>query len=125
MDHDDSVLAAVGTILQGGDHRVRTARDTREACTLLEQEDFDLIVADLQISDGANGNGLGEWLAQHKPALSRRLIWMCTVAPSADRGASLAGDGRQILQKPLNATDLLAVVKDLLLSNVQTATIHR
>jgi len=125
VDHDDSVLEAVGTILRGGDHRVRTARDTREACALLEQEDFDLIVADLQISDGANGNGLGEWLAQHKPALSRRLIWMCTVAPSADRGASFAGDGRQILQKPLNATDLLAVVKDLLLSNVQSATIHR
>ena len=125
MDHDDSVLAAVGTILQGGDHRVRTARDTREACTLLEQEDFDLIVADLQISDGANGNGLGEWLAQHKPALSRNLIWMCAVAPSADRGAPFAGDGRQVLQKPLNATDLLAAVKDLLLSNVQTAAIHR
>ncbi|OLD80479.1 MAG: hypothetical protein AUF67_12010 [Acidobacteria bacterium 13_1_20CM_58_21] len=125
VDHDDSVLEAVGTILRGGDHRVRTARDTREACALLEQEEFDLIVADLQISDGANGNGLGEWLAQHKPALSRRLIWMCTVAPSADRGASFAGDGRQILQKPLNATDLLAAVKDLLLSNVQTATIHR
>jgi len=112
VDHDDSVLEAVGTILRGGNHRVRTARDTREACALLEQEDFDLIVADLQISDGANGNGLGEWLAQHKPALSRRLIWMCTVAPSADRGASFAGDGRQILQKPLNATDLLAAVKD-------------
>ncbi len=125
VDQDESVLEAVGTILRGGDHRVRTARDTREACALLEQEDFDLIVADLQISDGANGNCLGEWLAQHKPALSRRLIWMCAVAPSADRAAPFAGDGRQILQKPLNATDLLAAVKDLLLSNVQTAAIHR
>ena len=125
VDHDDSVLEAVGTILRGGDHRVWTAKDTRQACALLEQEDFDLIVADLQISDGANGNGLGEWLAQHKPALSRRLIWMCAVAPSADRGAPFAGDGRQVLQKPLNATDLLAAVKDLLLSNVQTAAIHR
>jgi len=125
VDHDDSVLEAVGAILRAGDHRVRTARNTREACALLEEEDFDLIVADLQISDGANGNGLGEWLAQHKPALSRSLIWMCAVAPFADRGAPFAGDGRQILQKPLNATDLLAAVKDLLLSNVQTAAIHR
>ena len=125
VDHDDPVLEAVGTILRGGDHRVWTAKDTRQACALLEQEDFDLIVADLQISDGANGNGLGEWLAQHKPALSRRLIWMCAVAPSADRGAPFAEDGRQILEKPLNATDLLAAVKDLLLSNVQTAAIHR
>jgi len=124
VDHDDSVLEAVGAILRGRDHRVRTARDIPEARALLEQEDFDLIVADLQISDGANGGGLGEWLAQHKPALSRRLIWMCAVTPSQDAGERIAGSTRQILQKPFKATDLLAAVDELLLSNVQTAKIQ-
>jgi len=124
VDHDDSVLEAVGTILRGRDHRVWTARDIPEARALLEQEEFDLIVADLQISDGANGGGLGEWLAQHKPALSRRLIWMCAVAPS-EEGRNTAGHGRQILQKPFKASDLLAAVDELLLSNIQTAAIHR
>ncbi|PYU68288.1 MAG: hypothetical protein DMG49_16330, partial [Acidobacteria bacterium] len=119
-----SVLEAVGAILRGRDHRVRTARDIPEARALLEQEDFDLIVADLQISDGANGGGLGEWLAQHKPALSRRLIWMCAVTPSQDAGERIAGSTRQILQKPFKATDLLAAVDELLLSNVQTAKIQ-
>jgi len=125
VDHDDSVLEAVGTILRGRDHRVRTARDIPEARALLEQEDFDLIVADLQISDAANGGGLGEWLAEHKPLLSRRLILMCAVAPTEDAGENIAGNGRQILQKPFKATDLLAAVDELLLSNIQTAAIHR
>src|SRR6202011_3747386 len=125
VDHDDSVLEAAGTILRGRDHRVRTARDLREARALLEKEDFDLIVADLHISDGANGGDLGAWLAQHKPALSRRLLWMCGVAPSEVAGEHVAGNGRRILQKPFKADELLAAVDELLLSNVQATAIDR
>ncbi len=125
VDHDDSVLEAVGTILRGRDHQVKTARDIREAHALLQNEEFDLIVADLHVSDDANGGGLGEWLALHKPALSRKLIWMCAVAPSEDAGENMAVNGRQILQKPFKATDLLAAVDDLLLNSSQAAAIHR
>jgi two-component system NtrC family sensor kinase len=125
VDRDDSVLEAVGTILRGRHHRVMTARDIREACALLEKEEFDLVVADLHVSDGANGGGLGEWLAQHKPALSHKLIWMCAVAPSEDAGENIAGNGRQILQKPFKANDLLTAVDELLLNGVHAAAIHR
>jgi two-component system NtrC family sensor kinase len=125
VDHDDSVLEAAGTILRGRDHRVRTARDLPEARALLEKEDFDLIVADVQISDGANRGALGEWLAQHKPALSRRLLWMCGVAPSEVAGEHIAGNCRRILQKPFKADELLAAVDELLLSDGQAAAIDR
>jgi two-component system NtrC family sensor kinase len=125
VDYDDSVLEAVGTILRARNHRVQTARSLRKACELIEKEDFDLVVADLHVSDDANSGGLREWLAQHKPALSHRLIWMCAVAPSEDAREHIAGKGRQILQKPFKATDLLAAVDELLLTNVQAAAIHR
>jgi DNA-binding NtrC family response regulator len=125
VDRDDSVLEAVGTILRARDHRVQTARDLPEAQALLEKEEFDLVVADLHVSDGTNGNGLSEWLAVHKPALSHRLIWMCAVAPSEDVRESIAGNGRHILQKPFKANDLLAAVDELLLNSAQAAAIHR
>ena len=125
VDHDDSILEAVGIILRERQHRVHTARDIGEARALLEKEEFDLVVADLHVSGEANGSGLGEWLTLHKPALSNKLIWMRAVAPSEDAGKSIAGNGRQILQKPFQATDLLAAVDDLLLNSVQAAAIHR
>jgi PAS domain S-box-containing protein len=125
VDHDDSVLEAVGTILRDRDHRVQTARNIREACALIDRENFDLVIADLHISDGANGGGLSEWLAQHKPVLAHKLIWMCAVAPAEKAGEHIAGKGRPILQKPFKATDLLAIVDELLLTNVQAAAIHR
>jgi two-component system NtrC family sensor kinase len=125
VDRDDSVLEAVGTILRARDHRVQTAKNILEARALLEKENFDLVVADLHVSDGVNGGGLAEWLARHKPALSNRLIWMCAVAPSEDAGEHIAGKGRQILQKPFKANDLLAAVDELLLNGIQAAAFNR
>jgi PAS domain S-box-containing protein len=125
LDQDDSVLEAVGTILRGRDHRVQTARDMREARALLEKHDFDLVVADLQVADGAGGDRLADWLAQHKPALTQRVIWMCTVAPNGSAAEKSSANGRQILQKPFKASELLAAVDELLLSNVAAAPIER
>jgi len=125
VDYDESVLEAVGTILSARGHRVQTARSIHEAGALIEKEDFDLIVADLHISDGTNGGGLSDWLSRHKPVLGKKLIWMCAVAPSEDAGENITGKGRPVLQKPFKATDLLAAVDELLLTNVQAAAIHR
>jgi len=73
VDYDDSVLEAVGTILSARGHRVQTARSIHEAGALIEKEDFDLIVADLHISDGTSGGGLSGWLARHKPGTQQKI----------------------------------------------------
>jgi len=123
VDHDDSVLEAVATILRGRNHHVRSARDVQEAQALLEKEDFDLVIADVHVSDGSNGIGLGEWLAQNRPSLSRNLIWMCAAAPSGGEDEKTATNGRPILHKPFQASDLLGEVDQLLLNKVHAATI--
>ena len=125
LDHDESVLEAVSTFLRGRDHRVHAARNIEEARTVLEQENFDVVIADLQIADAPNGSGLESWLVQNKPALSRKLIWMCAVAP-ADGAAERAGDNHaRILQKPFKVSDLLAAVDELLLDRMNAAPIGR
>ncbi len=125
VDHDDSVLEAVGTFLRARDHRVEVARSLSAAHSLLEKQDFDVIVADLQIASGPNGTGLGDWLAQHRPALSRKLVWMSAVAPSGSAGEKMLGSPRQVLQKPFKVSDLLAAVDDLLLNRMDAAPIGR
>jgi DNA-binding NtrC family response regulator len=92
---------------------------------MLEKHEFDMVVADLQVSDGANGDSLIEWLAKHKPALTGRVIWMCAVAPLRSAGEKSTEKRRQILQKPFKASELLAAVDELLLSNVSAAPIER
>ena len=125
VDHDDSVLEAVGTILRGRDHRVETAKDLPTARALLEKLDFDVIVADLQVADGPNGDGLSAWLAQNKPALLNKLIWMCAVAPADVSSENSTRNHSQILQKPFKVSDLLAAIDGLLLAKMDAAPIGR
>lgn len=125
LDHDESVLEAVSTFLRGRDHQVHAARNMEEARAVLEQQDLDLIVADFQLADSTNGVGLESWLTQHKPVLSRRLIWMCAVAPAGEIGEKIAQSNSRILQKPFKVSELLAAVDELLLNRVDALPIGR
>jgi two-component system NtrC family sensor kinase len=124
IDSDSSVLEAVGTILRGRDHRVHAASSVAEARTLFGTRDFNVVVADVQVSIGPNGDGLLEWMAQHKPQLCKKLIWMCAVAPLSVADDRILGRGSCILQKPFKSSDLLSAVDDLLLDRVDATTIE-
>jgi PAS domain S-box-containing protein len=123
-DEDESVLEAVGAILRGHDHHVHTARNVQEAIALLEKQEFDLIVVDLRVSEGSSGDELGNWLAQHKPALSHNLIWMRSVAPPSGVRDEFARKDCQILQKPFKASDLIAAVDELILNKVHAGPVQ-
>src|SRR6266571_2324044 len=65
--------------------------------------------------------GMSVWLAQHKPALSDRLILMSAVAQSNGADGKNARNGSRILQKPFKAIDLLTAVDELLSSSAHSA----
>jgi two-component system NtrC family sensor kinase len=125
VDQDGSVLEAVGTILRGRAHQVKTARDLAEARDLLGRDEFDVVVADLQVSGGLNGDGLETWLAQYKPVLAQKMIWMCALAPSGEAREKFTRNGGRVLQKPFKAGDLISAVQDLLLDRVDAAPVQR
>ena len=53
IDQDESVLEAVRAILRERDHEVETTRSAADAMALLEKQEFDLVVADLDLSGTA------------------------------------------------------------------------
>ena len=124
MDQDDSVLEAIGTLLRGRDHRVETARSAGDAIACLEKNEFDLLVADLELAGSGGLNILHDWVTAHRPAMAKRCVWM--------RGVSLVGrpvseppsHGDLTLQKPFKAAELLAAV-DNVLGSVQVAPVQR
>jgi two-component system NtrC family sensor kinase len=125
VDHDASVLEAACTILRGRDHRVQTARDIAEACALVRSHEFDLVVADLQVAQSSNGDGLEDWLGQQKPALSQRLIWLSAISPSSTGDERKTRTGRRILEKPFKASELISAVDELLLDRIGATPIER
>jgi PAS domain S-box-containing protein len=123
VDGDQSVLEAAGTILRGRNHAVRTANSREEAEASLAEQDFDLIIADVQMSGSQDQPGLMAWLAANRPALEQRVVLMRAAAASGLKNEE-ARNAFPILQKPLKAADLLAVV-EAALGDLHAAPIER
>jgi two-component system NtrC family sensor kinase len=123
IDHDESVLEAVEAILQGRHHTVKTAATLSIAQSLLERQEFDAVVADLDMPATVGQETLEEWLSANRAPLAQRLIWMRASAASETSGDA-SPNGSQVLQKPFKSADLLAAVESVL-SQVQPAPIQR
>ena len=123
VDEDDSVLEAVRAILLGREHAVETAKSAAGAMAFLEQQEFDLVVADLDLAGMAGRNILHDWIIARRPGLTKRCIWMRGAAPLSNSPHEAPQQGNQILQKPFKAADLLAAV-DAALAGVQTAPVQ-
>jgi two-component system NtrC family sensor kinase len=119
IDRDQSVLEAVGAILRGRDHTVRAATGLQDAQLVLQEQEFDVVVADMQVC-GTAEMGLHAWLAANRPELAMRVIEMIATAPLSEPLPGVL----QVLQKPFKAGDLLAAV-EAALSDVHTVAVER
>jgi len=124
VDDDESILETVAAILRGRSHVVTTARSVHQALSLIEDQEFDLILADVQVARVQEGVGLREWIAAHKPALSQRLVWMSATPSAEDTNTVPCTESSRLLQKPFKAVDLLAEV-DQRLSEIDVAPLQR
>jgi two-component system NtrC family sensor kinase len=123
VDPDQSVREAVAAILGSRYHRVQTACDANEAQRVLEEQEFDVVVADLQAPGNGEGIGLREWLEAKRPLLAQHMVLMRATAPASGSGQA-ALEGRPVLQKPFKAADLLALV-DGMLARIDAAPLKR
>jgi two-component system, NtrC family, sensor kinase len=122
IDQDDSVLEAVRAILLEREHEVQTAKTAADAMALLEKQQFDLVLADLDLSGTAGRNILHDWILARRPGLAKRCVWMRGVAPLGRPPEETPRNGNRILQKPFKAAELLAAV-DGALGSIQTAPV--
>jgi len=123
LDHDASVLEAVSAILRGRNHLVHTASTLEQAKHNLAHHSFDVVIADLHISETPLGESLSVWLQTNRPALLQHLIWMRASAPGESPRHKAPGE-LPILQKPFKAGDLLIAV-EAVLSDVHAVPIER
>jgi PAS domain S-box-containing protein len=116
VDQDQSVLEAISAVLRGRYQQVKSCGTAEEAISLLQEQDFDIVLADVNAPVDEDVLKLRKWLEDNKPMMSQRVILMRASAPAAAPGESgqADGDGCPILQKPFKAAELLALVENTL-----------
>lgn len=114
VDDDDNLREVVSVILSQRGRTVDTARDGVEALALLNQNQYDVILSDLQMP-GLDGPALYEALrAMRHPATIPRVIFMTGNVGGGEYAAFLQGTTEPLLEKPFNLDVVRRVVSVLL-----------
>ncbi|MBX9459194.1 MAG: PAS domain S-box protein [Rhizobium sp.] len=114
VDDEPELAELIADIISGMGYRTSIAQSGHAAQRLLAGKDSDVaaILCDIRMPDG-DGPGLYDWLATHRPTLSRRIAFVTgdTLGPSA--GRFLARSGCPVIEKPFTPDDIAAVLRTL------------
>jgi two-component system NtrC family sensor kinase len=118
VDSDHAVLQSLNGILDALGYEVHTAKNRDELNGLIDKYDFDVILADCDVADAHLTKSFFDWLIEHRPALSQRVVRMYT--PSSQDDAFDEKASRFVLKKPLDKRKLLDAINIMLSTRVPT-----
>ena len=112
LDEDPAVQRSLRLSFAEDGHMVDGTRDASQAFSLLQSNNYDLIIADARATNSA-GISFGEGLKADMPELcSRTILMTADVRPETD--AWLRSLGCRYLRKPFDPSELRATATELL-----------
>jgi signal transduction histidine kinase/ActR/RegA family two-component response regulator len=113
VDDEPDIGHLLTDILQGDGHETASASSGREALDWLGDREVDLIISDLRMPD-MDGPALYRALAERRPELLTRLVFITGDTLAADITGFLSETGANVLEKPLDPPDVSRRVQALL-----------
>ncbi|WP_297856167.1 PAS-domain containing protein [Elioraea sp.] len=110
VDDEPEIGAVLAEILRADGMAVETAADGAVAQAILRDREVDLILTDLRMP-GVDGMALHRWLAETRPALARRVVFITGDRVSTALDLALRETGRPVLAKPFAPADVRRVVR--------------
>ncbi|MEM7026534.1 MAG: ATP-binding protein, partial [Pseudomonadota bacterium] len=101
VDDEPDIGHLLTDILEGDGHEAAWASSGREALDWLNDHGVDLIISDLRMPD-MDGPALYRALAEHRPELLTRLVFITGDTLAADITGFLSETGANVLEKPLD-----------------------
>ena len=111
IDDEESILFTFYRFLATEEHKVRTADSYCAALARLDEEYFDLILADINLGDGWGTDILHEVTRR---GLATRVIIMTAYPTSETRAVSMSQQAKDYLVKPLRQDTLVRSVENAL-----------
>ncbi|HEX5077995.1 MAG TPA: PAS domain S-box protein [Geminicoccaceae bacterium] len=113
VDDEPEIARLLTDILEGDGHETAAASSGREALDWLSGREVDLIISDLRMPD-MDGPALYRALAERRPELLTRLVFITGDTLAADITGFLSETGANVLEKPLDPPDVSRRVQVLL-----------
>lgn len=113
VDDEEPVGALVARLLRDLGHEPMVANNGLDALTLLGQQSFDLVLADVKMP-GMSGFELHQAIRQRAPELAARVVFLTGDTMSAATQARIAQSGNPFIAKPFSLEQLEALVRNML-----------
>lgn len=114
IEDEPSVAAYVRTALERNGYTVQRAETGVAALEMLKTGRFLGVITDMRTPGDIDGADVYDWLAQHQPALSKRLVFITGDTVNEETARALERTGAPFIEKPFRVTQLLDVVRQII-----------
>ena len=114
VDDEEMILDISRSILQKEGYHVDTASNGEKARTLIEDNSYDLVIADLWMPGTLSGMDLFRWALESKPEMRDRIMFMTGDVDADEVRTFLEETRRPCLAKPFGVPEYLRVIEGAL-----------
>ncbi|HUJ94786.1 MAG TPA: response regulator [Terriglobales bacterium] len=111
IEDEPAVMAYVRAALERSGYAVVCTESGAEGVRLLETGDFLGVVSDMRTPGGMNGADVHAWVAQHRPELASRIVFITGDIANEETVATLRRTGAPCVEKPFRVQQFISVVE--------------
>lgn len=110
IEDEPAVLACIQAALERGGYRVVGCASAAEGLRLLENREFLGVVCDMRTPGGVDGADVHSWIAQNRPPLASRLVFITGDIANEETAATLCKTGAPCIEKPFRVRQFVEIV---------------
>ena len=111
IEDEPAVMAYVCAALERSGYQVVTAASGADALRLLASGDFQGVVSDMRTPGGVDGAQVHAWIADHRPELASKVVFITGDIANEETVATLQKTGAPCVEKPFRVQQFISVVE--------------
>lgn len=110
IEDEPAVMAYVQAALERSGYPVVCCESGVDALRLLEHGDFLGVVSDMRTPGGVDGAQVHRWIAEHRPDLVARIVFITGDIANEETVATLRQTGAPCVEKPFRVQQFIDVI---------------
>jgi DNA-binding NtrC family response regulator len=111
IEDEPAVMAYVRAALERSGYQVVTAASGADALRLLTDGEFQGIVSDMRTPGGVDGAQVHAWIADHRPELASKVVFITGDIANEETVATLQKTGAPCVEIPFRVQQFISVVE--------------
>jgi len=111
IEDEPAVMSYVRAVLERGGYTVVCSESGIDGLRRLESGEFMGVVSDMRTPGGVDGADVHAWIAQNRPELASRLVFITGDIANEETAATLERTGVPCVEKPFRVQQFISVVE--------------